>query len=247
MLPTVISLSALFLPAIASSSPGLRGVVSPPLAHPACEALENYQAPYVQSNYSRAQHMGFYYELAFRDLYPAPPHSDCQSTTKFSVSDSEYDERFTFDVIEYGTTMRCSTLIAMTSTSSPLVVDQVMTATNISGHALPPLGSAKFHTTIVAFSESPGSGPDNQYEWVVEFTCGSSDSLAIPLLFPGGFVGINMYSKSAPHTDQGNLNLAEMLEAAEELGLAWATDSESWQGLDSGFNVVPHGPDCEYQ
>ena len=43
--------------------------------------------------------------------------------------------------------MKCETLISMTDTENALVVDQVMTATNISGHAIPPVGSTKFHTT----------------------------------------------------------------------------------------------------
>ena len=41
-------------------------------------------------------------------------------------------------------------------------------------------------------------------------------------------------------------NLADMLAAADEFGLAWATYEESWPGLDSGFNHVPHGPSCVY-
>lgn len=177
--------------------------------------------------------------------YPAPPHSDCQATTKYAVSDTEYDERFQLDVIEYGTRMRCETLISMGSTDEPLVVDQVMKATNISGHSMPPLGSATFHTTVVAFS-APEASPGEQYEWVVEFTCGSSNSALVPVLFPRGFVGINLYSRSAPHTAQADANLADMMSAIEELGLSWATDESSWPGLDSGFNVVPHGEECVY-
>jgi hypothetical protein len=36
--------------------------------HPQCQPLQTYQADYVQATYARDQHMGFYYELAFRDL-----------------------------------------------------------------------------------------------------------------------------------------------------------------------------------
>ena len=80
----------------------------------------------------------------------------------------------------------------------------------------------------------------------MKFACGSSGSNAIVVLFPRGFVGINMYSKTAPHTAQADQNLADMLAAADEFGLAWATYEESWPGLDSGFNHVPHGPSCVY-
>ena len=43
-----------------------------------------------------ARHMGFYYELAFRDLYPASPMCDCQSTRKIPTSDLTYYENFVF-------------------------------------------------------------------------------------------------------------------------------------------------------
>ncbi len=44
--------------------------------------MPSYQAGYVSSNYSRERHMGRYYELGFRDLYPAYPECDCQHTEK---------------------------------------------------------------------------------------------------------------------------------------------------------------------
>ena len=153
-----------------------------------------------------------------------------------------------------------------------------MTATNVSGHSIPPFGDAAFHTTIVAFKE--GVEGDEQYEWVVEvsgegvdcgvslfrnltlppppppppphyphpsqFTCGSSNSKLIPILFPNDFVGINLYSKSAPHTETADMNLEEMLKVIEDIGLGWATEEESWAGLDTGFNIVPHAEDCVY-
>ncbi|GMH67527.1 hypothetical protein TrRE_jg11551, partial [Triparma retinervis] len=148
--------------------------------------LDSYQASYVQDTYNRSNHMGHYYELAFRDLYPAPPNSDCHHTKKFQVDKEVYDETFSFDVIEFGTRMPC------------------------------------------------------------EFTCGSSNSKLIPILFPNDFVGINLYSKSAPHTETADMNLEEMLKVIEDIGLGWATEEESWAGLDTGFNIVPHAEDCVY-
>ena len=79
----------------------------PPTLHPSCQPLDSYQASYVQDTYNRSNHMGHYYELAFRDLYPAPPNSDCHHTKKFQVDKEVYDETFSFDVIEFGTRMPC--------------------------------------------------------------------------------------------------------------------------------------------
>ncbi|GMI05725.1 hypothetical protein TrVE_jg12869 [Triparma verrucosa] len=220
---------------------------APPVAsHPNCEPLETYQAPYVSSTYSRSNHMGNYYELAFRDLYPAPPHSDCQHTSKFIVDDYEYDESFRFSVIEFGTTIPTKTLISIKDTAVDLVVDQIMQNITIMNRDLPSNSSTTFHTTVIAFSPhiSPNS---SQYEWLIEFTCGSEGNPLIPLLFPNDFVGINLYSKSSPHSPRGNSNLLEMMSAIEELGLTWATESEPWKGMDTGFNIVPHGVNCTYE
>jgi hypothetical protein len=215
--------------------------------------MEAYQASYVQDEYERSRHMGQWYELAFRDLYPAPPASDCQHTTKYGVSDVEYDEDFRFDVVEYGVTIPCMSIIAMNDTSVPLVVDQVMTETSAGNFTVPDTAKAPtvFHTTIIAFSRDEAAaeeeeGQQQQYEWVVEFTCGSNGSAAMQMLFPNGFVGLNMYSKSGPHTPQAEQNLASMMSAVEGLGLDWAMDPEAWRGMDSGFNIVPHGPACSY-
>lgn len=88
----------------------------------------------------------------------------------------------------------------------------------------------------MAFKESYDP-TDEQYEWVVEFTCGQSPKLW-NVMFPGGFVGLNMYSKSGPTSDT---NLAQMKEAVNDLGLSWAMDS--WGG---GFHVVPQNSSCKY-
>ena len=217
--------------------------------HPECEPLESYQAAYVQSTYTRERHMGFYFELAFRDLYPAPPHSDCQCTSKYAVSDAEYDEVFKFVVIEYGVIIPTVSTIRMCETvNHSLVVDQIITTENVSGVNVPvQFGRPTvFHTTIIAFEESLDPD-DEQYEWVVEFSCGQTGSAILALGFPGGFVGLNFYSKSAPNTNQSASNLNAMVLAVESLGLDWAMDPEPWKGLDTGFNIVLHNQSiCTY-
>ena len=105
--------------------------------HPVCQPLETYQADYVGERYERKRHLGDWYELAFRDLYPAPPHSDCQHTRKYAVSETEYDELFRFDVDYFGTTMPSSATIAMRDTNVSLVVDQVNTQVNVSNFTVP--------------------------------------------------------------------------------------------------------------
>ena len=56
--------------------------------------MQTYQAPYVKTSYNLTKHMGRYYELAFRDLYPAPPLCDCQHTEKRASTLTDYTEEF---------------------------------------------------------------------------------------------------------------------------------------------------------
>ena len=145
-------------------------------------------------------------------------------------------------------TTHTKTTITMNATgTAPLVVDQSLANVSIYGVDIP-LGSgprpAIFHTTVVAFEESDDNG---QYAWVVEFSCGTSGSAVLALGFPGGFVGVNLYSRDPPHTEAAAASLDAMLAALDSLGLAWALDPAPWPGLDTGFNIVPHNQTtCSY-
>ena len=220
-------------------------------SHPGCLPLADYEAPYI-SNYKRLRHMGHFYELAFRDLYPAPPHSDCHHTVKYLVNDYTYNEKFMFDVIYFDDWESTTTDIVMKQSTpdSQVIVDQFMENMTYANHNIPACSSTTFHTTLIAFGEALTDHDDDdineQYEWLVEFTCGSDNSTTLPILFPGDFVGINLYSKSEPHTPQAEKNLQDMLSAIEEQGLGWAIDPKPWFGFDSGFNLVPHSSKCAY-
>jgi hypothetical protein len=67
-------------------------------------------------------------------------------------------------------------------------------------------------------------------------------------LFPGdGYVGINLYSRSPPHSEQGRENLKEMMESIDDLGLTWATEDWGFYWpYHYGFFIVPHGEHCVY-
>merc|ERR1719261_88121 len=106
---------------------------------------------------------------------------------------------------------------------------------------IPGINKVGFNTGVIAFKELPGQ---DQYEWVMEFTCDRKDPLPIRVIQDfDTFVGINMYSRSGP---TNATNLAEMIAAAKDLGLGWVLDS-SWGW---GFHIVPHtgvsGTPCTY-
>lgn len=205
--------------------------------HPPCAPLlESYQADYVARSYNVSKHMGFYYELAFRDLYPAPPECDCQHTTKslaggadaFADVGTNYQENFNFQCgPSADKQMQIENIITMNRTAGAASAVYNQTIVRSLGVGIPKFLNSPFHTVTIAFNDT---GAD-QYEWVVEFSCGG-----LPLFFPGGFVGINLYSRTI-----SDANLQAMLAAVKSLNLSWALDSWGW-----GFHTVPHANHCKY-
>lgn len=197
--------------------------------HPVCAAMATYQASYVATDYDYRKHMGHFYELAFRDLYPAPPLSDCQHTNKtldsYLNGSVVYHEDFVLDVggVPYSNTI----VLTQVSASQLAVYNQTITKSKPPA-PIPGINSVVFNTATIAFKALLNQ---LQYEWVIEFTCGATPNKFIDALFPGGFVGINFYSRSGPVSPS---NLQEMKEAVAALGLGWAIDS--W-GV--GFHEVP--------
>lgn len=202
-------------------------------AHPICNKdMRTYQAPYVATEYDRSKHMGHYYEVAFRDLYLPAPYCDCQHTYKIADTEDSYYEDFEQYAMGLG---RMASVITMNSTGQTGVSAQAISWSK-PNPPIPGINSIVFNTAIVAFKSVPGQ---QQYEWVLEFTCNHDDPPTLQALFPDGFVGINMYSKSGP---KNQTNLDEMKAAAQELGLGWAMDDWGW-----GFHEVEHDPDtCGY-
>jgi hypothetical protein len=193
---------------------------SPP--SPPCQPMQNYQASYVASNYSLAKHMGRYYELAFRDLYPAPPLCDCQHTEKVADTATDYSEEFDFQC----NGMPAPNLITLNATDSSLPGVYKQTIVRSMGHDVPRALRTVFNTAVIAFAEG-ASG----FDWVLEFSCGDKGGV-----IPGGFVGINMYSREVNST----ANLNAMIAAANDLGLGWVMNDTK------KFVTVPHSSNCKY-
>lgn len=180
--------------------------------------------------------MGLWFELAYRDLYPAPPLCDCHHTYKVpGVPEppyADYHEQFVFNCggLDF------ITRIDMNQTDEGLAVyNQTMTkdAPNL---PIPGLDTVRFKTATVAYKEAQNGG--DQYEWVIEFTCGELPSLGQKIidttLFPGGIVVMNFYSRVGPHGAEADRNFQEMTDAANALGLGWVMEKWGW-----GFHKVP--------
>lgn len=179
--------------------------------------------------------MGHFYELGFRDLYLPPPQCDCQHTYKIIDDEKteKYHEDFEFSCKNIG---RLTSIIGLdsVSTTQPGVYNQTIQWSN-PAVPIPDINELVFNTATIAFKTVP---EQEQYEWVIEFTCGTQPEDAMAHLFPGGFVGLNMYSRSGPTNAD---NLQEMEEAVKDLGLDWVMQDWGW-----GFHEVPHTSECQY-
>lgn len=195
--------------------------------HPKCEDMATYQAPYVSKTYNRTRHLGHYYELAFRDLYLPSPTCDCQHTYKIADEGGSYHEDFEQECKMLG---RMASVLAMNATESTSIFRQSFAWSN-PNPPIPGIKKVGFNTGVIAYKEVPGQ---DQYEWVIEFTCDQNDPIPLRMLFGGDtFVGINMYSRSGPTNAK---NLDEMIAAAKDLGLGWVMNN-TWGW---GFHIVPH-------
>ena len=67
---------------------------------------------------------------------------------------------------------------------------------------------------------------------MVEFIWGTFAVEFMNQVFPDGFVGVNLYSRS------DGTNLQEMEDTIKELGLEWA--------MGRGYHHVSHKMDCRY-
>ncbi len=63
-------------------------------------------------------------------------------------------------------------------------------------------------------------------------------------VYPLGYLGLNLYSRSEPHTPQYEINKRELLAAVDELGLSWVT--KDFGRFLKGFHIVPHAAHCVY-
>lgn len=201
--------------------------------HPKCKDMSSYQASYVAAEYKRSRHMGHFYELAFRDLYVKAPYCDCQHTYKVPDTEHSYHEDFEQRAMGLG---RMASVLNMNETgeANGTIFRQSISWSN-PNPPIPGIKDIGYNTGVIAYKTVPGQ---DQYEWVLEFTCDTHDPWSLRALFEDGFVGINMYSRSGPKTSS---NLAEMVAAAKDLGLGWVLDN-TWGW---GFHEVPH-ENCSY-
>ena len=145
------------------------------------------------------------------------------------VDETNYYELFGFHCGEDHKYLTQNTTITLNGTNASIPAVYRQAIVRVDGVDIPKIGRTSFNTATLAFKESADR---TEYHWVVEFTCGAHGPMAP--LFPGGFVGLNMYSRRVNDT----LALHEMIAAVKDLGLGWA--------MEDKFYTVPHSSNCTY-
>jgi hypothetical protein len=174
-----------------------------------CPAPEELQSWFVKHAYSEENHVGFYYETAFKDV-TQPRICKCVTSNKTLLSKDLLQDSFNVQV---------SGQVYHADLSFDLNVD-----TNRRGYMIGkwnsflPMRGVSFPNYIVDVGVNPWTG---KYEWVIEFQCKqgknpfSSDWIE--------YYGLNFYSREYDNPE----TLAKMVDVARKRGLGPFLDSGS--------------------
>lgn len=184
-----------------------------------CPAPEDIQSKYVKERYQERKHVGFYYELAFKDI-TQPRGCKCITSNKTLVSkDTLRDE---FDI-------QCAGGMYHSDLSCDLNVNPHRRGYMIGRWNNFSLAKGvTFPNTIVDVGVSKRSGV---YDWVIEFQCKEETQLGRSWI---QYYGLNFYSRTYQNQQSA---VEEMMKSAREHGLGDFLDS----GLD--LYLVDH-TDC---
>jgi hypothetical protein len=174
-----------------------------------CPEPEDLQSWFVKHAYSEENHIGFYYETAFKDV-TQPRVCKCITSNKTLISK---------DVLQDDFNVQCSGQVYHADLSFDLNVDKNRRGYMIGKwNSFLPMRGVSFPNVIVDVGVNPWTGA---YDWVIEFQCKQGKKL-----FSSDWIeyyGINFYSKTYDNPE----TLAKMVEAARNRGLEPFLDSGS--------------------
>ena len=125
--------------------------------------------------------------------YLADPHCDCMHTYKIldDAKEEIYHEAFEFKCAKLGRTSSIIDERPVALTEHRGVFNQSI-SWSYPPAPIPGLADAVFNTATIAFKK--GEGEQEQYDWVIEFTCGTLPEDFMQHLFPGVYYTILYYA-----------------------------------------------------
>jgi hypothetical protein len=173
-----------------------------------CPAPEDIQSDYVRQNYEEYKHIGFYYELAFKDL-TQPRGCKCITSNKTLVT-STTTLRDDFNV-------ECAGQVYHSNLSFDLNTNPEKKGTMIGRwNNFSLVKDVTFPNTIVDVGWRSRDRDERtlQYDWVIEFQCKDTHVLGHRFI---EYYGLNFYSRTY---DDGDAIMGQMLQVAVDRGLA---------------------------
>ena len=170
-----------------------------------CPAPEEIQSDYVRQNYEENKHVGFYYELAFKDI-TQPRGCKCITSNKTLVSATTLHDDFKVE---------CNGQVYHSDLSFDLNTDLNRKGTMIGRWNNFSLArGVTFPNTIVDVGWDDRGESILQYDWVIEFQCKDKKVLGYEWI---EYYGLNFYSQTI--VDHETI-LGEMIKVAVNRGLA---------------------------
>ena len=170
-----------------------------------CPVPEAIQSDYVRGNYEEDKHVGFYYELAFKDI-TQPRGCKCITSNKTLVSATTLHDDFKVE---------CNGQVYHSDLSFDLNTDLNRKGTMIGRWNNFSLArGVTFPNTIVDVGWDDRGESILQYDWVIEFQCKDKKVLGYEWI---EYYGLNFYSQTI--VDHETI-LGEMIKVAVNRGLA---------------------------
>ena len=212
-----------------------------------CRPMGEYLPAGVSSTYEMARHNGTWYEVAFRDLYPWGPLCDCQQSIKY-VNEAEgyIDDYFVFTCyplkLNYISPQRENVTNGATGRRHKNAIYDMTVA-----HSdLKVITKFEWNTEVIGFKDD--GHPSGQYQWVIEFQCGTRPALpkiaCLGKLKNGtcSFTGVQMFVRDRDYIQQGREEMIDYLRGLP--AAAWVMEDFGAGTFPPWFKNVTWRDDC---
>ena len=201
--------------------------------------MREYLPKYVSQNYEMTRHNGTWFEVAFRDLYPWGPMCDCQQSVKY-VNEAEgyIDDYFVFTCYPLKLNYISPQRENVTDGATGLRHENAIYDMTVAHSDFKAITKFEWNSEVIGFKDD--GHPSGQYQWVIEFQCGTRPALPEVLADVAclgrkkngtcTFTGVQMYVRDRDYVEQGRDEMIQYLR-----GLPAA----AWVMTDFGAGTFP--------
>ena len=210
--------------------------------------MTEYLPAKVSSTYEMAKHNGTWFEVAFRDLYPWGPLCDCQQSVKYVNIDKGYiDDYFVFTCyplkLNYISPQRENVTDGATGNRHRNgIFDMTVARSDFRA-----ITKFEWNSEVIGFKDD--GHPSGQYQWVIEFQCGTRPALpkavCLGRVAKGGtcsFTGVQMYVRDRDYIEQGRAEMIQYLRGLPDA--AWVMTDFGGGTFPPWFKNVTWRDDC---